>query len=240
MRSLSRQAEAANLLVLPKRYALPPIPLPGTRQYQQGGVALASSIGHSEEFVGLRDYRPGDSLRNIHWKSFARVGEPVVREYQDEFFERHALVLDTFPTAHHDPQAFEECVSIASSFAFTVNTQECLLDLLFVGEKPHCFTSGRGQMTTQGLLEVLAGVQPSHLKSFQALHDAVIERHSGMTGSICILLCWDEDRQNFVQHLRKLGVPVLVLVVSNVGVEHRPPWVHVIRPSNVAEDLASL
>ena len=43
----------------------------------------------------LRDYRPGDPLQRVHWKSFARTGRPVVKEYQDEFFERHALVLDT-------------------------------------------------------------------------------------------------------------------------------------------------
>ena len=48
--------------------------------------------------MSLRDYRPGDPLQRIHWKSFARTGDPVVREYQDEFFERHALILDTFCT----------------------------------------------------------------------------------------------------------------------------------------------
>ena len=141
MRSLARHPEPANLLVLPKRYRLPPINLPGTRAYQQGGVALASSVGQSEEFISLRDYRPGDSPRSIHWKSFARLGEPVVREYQDEFFERHALVLDTFTSANYDPRAFEEAVSIAASFVVTVNTQECLLDLLFVGSESHCYTA---------------------------------------------------------------------------------------------------
>ncbi|PYI86924.1 MAG: DUF58 domain-containing protein, partial [Verrucomicrobia bacterium] len=45
------------VLILPKRYLLPPIPLPGRMKYQQGGVALASSVGQSEEFVSLREYR---------------------------------------------------------------------------------------------------------------------------------------------------------------------------------------
>ncbi|MCI0744597.1 MAG: hypothetical protein L0Y58_04245, partial [Verrucomicrobia subdivision 3 bacterium] len=39
------------VVVLPKRYPLPPVGLPGTLKYQQGGVALASSVGESEEFV---------------------------------------------------------------------------------------------------------------------------------------------------------------------------------------------
>jgi uncharacterized protein (DUF58 family) len=84
------------VLVLPKRYPLPDIPLPGTRSYQRGGVALAAAIGESEEFVSLRDYRPGDPRRHIHWRSWARTGRPIVKEFQDEFFVRHALILDTF------------------------------------------------------------------------------------------------------------------------------------------------
>ena len=69
-----------SVLVLPKRYPLPPIALPGTLKYQQGGVALASSVGQSEEFVSLRDYRPGDPVRHIHWKSWAKTGRPIVKE----------------------------------------------------------------------------------------------------------------------------------------------------------------
>jgi len=42
-----------SLPVLPERYDVPPITLAGTRQYQSGGVALASSVGDSEEFISL-------------------------------------------------------------------------------------------------------------------------------------------------------------------------------------------
>ena len=85
-----------SVLVLPKRYSLPQVSLPGTRKYQPGGVALAYSVGDSQEFISMRDYRPGDPLRRIHWKSWAKTGRPVVKEYQDEFFVRHGLILDTF------------------------------------------------------------------------------------------------------------------------------------------------
>src|SRR6185436_5709140 len=135
-----------------------PFTLPGSRRYQQGGVALASSVGDSEEFVGLRDYRPGDPLQRIHWKSFVRAAKPVVREYQDEYFERHALVIDTFAKGG-DERLLEEVVSIAASFAYTIETRECLLDLMFVGAHAYSYTAGRGQLSPGGLLEILAGVQ---------------------------------------------------------------------------------
>jgi uncharacterized protein (DUF58 family) len=81
------------VLILPRRYPLPAIALPGTAKYHEGGVALAASVGQSEEYVALRDYRHGDPLRHIHWRSWARVGKPVVKEFEDEFFVRHALMF---------------------------------------------------------------------------------------------------------------------------------------------------
>jgi uncharacterized protein (DUF58 family) len=144
-----------SFLVLPKRYNLPLIGLPGSRRYQSGGVALASSVGDSEEFISLREYRPGDPLRKIHWKSWAKTGKPIVKEYQDEFFVRHALILDTFQKTAHS-QILEEAVSIAASFACEIQTQESLLDLMFVGPEAYCFTSGRGLAHKDKMLEILA------------------------------------------------------------------------------------
>ena len=91
-RALRKQPLPQSLVVLPRRYPLPPIALPGGMKYQQGGVAMASNIGQSEEFVSLREYRRGDPPRHIHWRSWAKAGKPIVKEFEDEFFVRHALV----------------------------------------------------------------------------------------------------------------------------------------------------
>lgn len=103
--SLRKIPAPHSILILPKRYSIPPFELPGTMKFQQGGVSMASSIGESEEFVSLREYRPGDPLRHIHWKSFAKIGKPIVKEFQEEFFVRHALVLDTFAAAPRERAA---------------------------------------------------------------------------------------------------------------------------------------
>jgi uncharacterized protein (DUF58 family) len=237
--SLFTVESRANLLVLPRRYALPQLALPGSRKYQPGGVALASSVGDSEEFMGLREYRPGDPLQRIHWRSFARAGEPIVKEYQDEFFERHALVLDSF-TAAEDTSAFEEAVSIAASFAYTVNTRECLLDLMFVGAHSYCYTAGRGQLSTGGLLEVLAGVQPCRDKPFSVLQDAILARRAALTGCILIFIGWDEARAAFTRRLRALGLPILALAVSAESVRDAPAWLRVLAPGRIQEGLARL
>ncbi|GBC60857.1 DUF58 domain-containing protein [Desulfonema ishimotonii] len=212
--SLLRIPLPREVVVLPRRYSLPSFRLPGSRRFQSGGVALTSSVGDSEEFVSLRDYRAGDPLRKIHWKSWARMGRPMVREFQEEFFVRHALVLDTFHDAD-DSDLFEEAVSVAASFACTVQTQESLLDLIFVGPESYCFTAGRGLGETEKTLEILASVRPCLDKPFSALAASVIERAGLLSGCICVLLSWDTLRREFVRRLRMLGVPVLVLVITD-------------------------
>jgi uncharacterized protein (DUF58 family) len=231
--------------ILPKRYPLPAIPLPGSQQYQHGGVALAAAIGESEEFVSLRDYRPGDPLRRIHWRSWAKTGRPVVKEFQDEFFVRHALILDTF-TEPDDIAVFEEAVSVAASFACTIDTQESLLDLLFVGPEAFCFTIGRGVAHADQMMEILAAVNPSPDKPFAALDQLVVEHASSVSGCICIFLEWDEPRRHLIRKLTTLGVPVLVLVIQESGappIERTaddPESLHVLETGNIEAALAKL
>jgi uncharacterized protein (DUF58 family) len=223
-RALRSLAGPDSLLVLPRRYPLPPVVLPGTRKYQHGGIALATSVGDSEEFVALRDYRPGDPLKRIHWRSWARVGRPVVREYQDEFFVRHALVLDTF-TETPTP-AFEEAVSVAASFACAVGTQDSLLDLLFVGPDAYSVTAGRSVGHVDRMLEILAAVRPCRHRPFATLAQLVLERQAALSGAICVLLAWDEARQELVSRLRALAVPTLVLLVTAPEAESTVPSRH--------------
>ncbi len=200
------------MLVLPRRYPLPEIALPGEMRFQEGGVALASNVGQSDEFISLREYRRGDPLRRIHWRSWARVGKPIVREFEDEFFSRHALVLDTFSQEPFN-EAFEEAVSVAASFACAIRTQESLLDLLFVGAQAYCFTSGRGLAHVDQILEILASVRACADKTFKALETLALNHADAVNGCICVLLAWDEPRRRFVEKLKALNIPVRVVVI---------------------------
>ncbi|MBK1986725.1 DUF58 domain-containing protein [Sphaerospermopsis aphanizomenoides BCCUSP55] len=203
-----------SLLILPKLYQLPPIQLPGLRKYQSGGVALASSVGDAEEFHSLREYRPGDSLRKIHWKSWAKIGKPIVKEEQDEFFVRHALILDTFQPEKYS-QILEEAISIAASLASEMQTQESLLDLMFVGNEAYCFTFGRGLSSTEKMLEILASVVACQHKYFDSLIPVVLEKISLLSGCICIFISWDDQRKKLVEYLNNMGIHTLVLILTN-------------------------
>ena len=234
---LARLPLPARLIALPKRYRLPRIALPGRRRFQPGGVSLAASVGDSEEFLALRDYRPGDPLQRVHWKSYARTGKPVVKEYQDEFFERHALVLDT-GSSHGEDAAFEEAVALAASFVYTIDTQDCLLDLLFVGGEVRAYTAGRGQMRAEHMLEVLAAVAPSEPAAFSELSRTVLARRATLSSVIAVFIGWDEERARFVASLRAEGFEVRALLVRAGG--NAPPGVLQLAPGKIEQGLAGL
>lgn len=238
-----------SLLVLPKRYSLPEIRLEGKRQYHQGGISLASKVGDADEFMGLRDYRPGDPLRTIHWKSWAKSGRPVVKEYEAEFFSRHALILDSFADATND-EIFEEAVSVAASLASTIATGESMLDLIFVGDEAHCFTMGRSLGTPALMLETLACAAPCRDRPFEMLGNFIETRAAMMSSAICILLEWDDKRKEMVRKLKVLGIPIMVFLIAPrdslmVGVhpgpmKDSPDKFHILQAGKIEEALSKI
>lgn len=207
---------ADSLAVLPARLAVDLPPAGSQRHLQPGGISLAQHVGDAEEFRSLRDYRPGDPLRAIHWRSFARTGRPVVREYQEEYFSRHALVLDTAAPLASDA-AFEAAVSMAAWLVAQPRDADSLLDLMFVGDRVHRLTAGRGLGGADGLLRVLAGVVPTPAESIAPLL-ASLERHAAQVASVVALfLSWDESRRQAVRRLMARGLRPTVLLVGEMN-----------------------
>nr|WP_254552862.1 DUF58 domain-containing protein [Kitasatospora sp. MMS16-BH015] len=118
MCELTRAFSAADVLtVVPQVQALPPVRLPG------------ESVGHGEsnnrtlalagdDDVIPREYRHGDDLRRVHWKSTARYGELMVRREEQPLRARATVLLDTREIAHRGSgpaSSFEWAVSCAAS-----------------------------------------------------------------------------------------------------------------------------
>jgi uncharacterized protein (DUF58 family) len=61
--------------------------------------AAAPRAGSGNEVFGIREYRPGDSLRRIHWRSSARHGDLVVREYEPPGLQTLTIVVDPAPAS---------------------------------------------------------------------------------------------------------------------------------------------
>ena len=71
------------------------------------------------EFHGLRSYRPGDSLRHLHWRTTARRGELMVREYEDWPNDDLTVVLEArkAPGEGDDP-LLEDAISLAATICW--------------------------------------------------------------------------------------------------------------------------
>ena len=92
---------AKDVVVYPQVH---PITVPSPRAHH-AGHDTARRLGRRGEFFGLREYRDGDDRRDIHWRSTARTGRPLVREYEDESQKRATILLDNAlpPSARPGP-----------------------------------------------------------------------------------------------------------------------------------------
>ena len=226
----------ARLLVLPRRYKVPKLPLPGSRKHHTGGIALTSKVGNSDEFISLREYRPGDPMRLIHWKSLAKTGKLIIRENRDEHFVRHALILDT-----HAPQGatreFETAVSIAASYVTNRITGESLLDIFFAGNRIYHYASGRGLLGNTKFLEILALIQPTNDNDFAPVSRAVLKYKQRLSGCILIFTGLDSERLEFLNSLKANGITAIAFLVAGEDAVYPRGAVHRIDPDNVETSL---
>lgn len=217
-RNIKHHPEPDKITVLPPRIQLPKVAWQSQRLFHRGGVSVASTVGDSQEFIGLRDYRPGDPLRQIHWRSFAKLGRPVVREFQDEYFDHHALVLDRCIEAGQE-KTFEVATSVAVSFVQTRQPNDSLLDLVLVGDFSWRATAGRGTNDKARLLEHLAVIFPAidkdGVRNDATKFDQQIKKLLNCNSVVFITCKWDAHCRNNIAQLRRSGINVLGLCIAN-------------------------
>ncbi|RYE89132.1 MAG: DUF58 domain-containing protein, partial [Myxococcales bacterium] len=153
------RSETCRLTVVPRLAFVQSLHTPRAHRHQPGGVALASRTGEALELLGLRPYRPGDPVRDLHARSSARLGVPHVREYQQEYFSRFGVVLDT-EAALVSPATFEAAVSLAAGIVARLSRGDGVVDLLLCGHDLHPLTVGRGAGQLDQALDLLAGTAP--------------------------------------------------------------------------------
>lgn len=104
--------DITSLTVYPRIHPIAALPA-GLRRDLEGPTRDTSTEG-SITFHAVREYVVGDDLRSIHWKSTAKTGTLMVRQYTDTSQPRTLVVLDNRRSVHTD-ESFEEAVEIAAS-----------------------------------------------------------------------------------------------------------------------------
>ena len=233
-----------SLLILPRLYKTPRLNLQSKRTCQQSGVNNASIVGDSQEFISLRDYQPGDSIQSLHWRSFAKLNRPVVKEYQDEHSMRYGLILDTFLNKKSEV-IFEDAVSITASLITAQKEHDALLDLMFISNNTCQFTSSRGLADHEKILEMLACVEPVYDSNIHQVEKMIQHYCHECNAFICILLDLDESRLKLIKMLSILNIPAKFLLLRDLKNKDSAELiqendVHVIHHDNLQQELDTL
>ncbi|WP_336992353.1 DUF58 domain-containing protein [Leucobacter sp. VD1] len=68
-------------------------------------------------FYAVREYARGDAMRHVHWKSTARTGTLMVRQYEESQTARVAVLFDAIREEYQNDDEFELAVSVAASIS---------------------------------------------------------------------------------------------------------------------------
>ncbi len=150
------------LIVTPRTVPLPAIPLGGGWNGSGDNRPRAFAFGSAED-VTVREYRRGDDLRRVHWRSSARTGELMVRREEQPWQSRATLVLDNRLLSHRGQgiaSSLEAAVSVAASIAVHLSHRGFTVRLVTAAgeDTTHAWHMRDTDLNSGPLLEALAVV----------------------------------------------------------------------------------
>ncbi len=164
----------SSILIYPQIFPVAQLRLGGGANLPLRGVETMSRAGGHEDFFGTREYREGDSPRYIHWRSTARHGELIVKEFEQRAATEVNVVLDLAMTSNIGVErdtTLEYAVKIAGSIAAYALDNGHSVQLMGFGNEVRWVPAGSGDAHFQRVLETLARVQAdgelSYVKSVE-------------------------------------------------------------------------
>ena len=220
------------LTVIPAYESLDHFSVPvGTRGRPTHPAPLLGAKGDSPEYVGNREYVLGEAAVRLDFRAWARLGRPVVREYQDEFSFRTALILDTWQPDTWQPQVIrgnserqdtqlEAAVSLTAAIAESIHVREIVIDLFVAGPEIYLFRSPQTGTRLDSILEILSGVEGAATDPMLVLPGPLTETLESIASVVFVVLDWDERRRDCVERIRESGRGVKVVLVRE-----KPPTI---------------
>lgn len=231
------------LLVLPSFSPLEHLGLPFTRKLQGSGVIVDVRPGDSPEFIGNRDYISGEPVRRLDFKAWARIGRPVVREFQDEVTTNIGVVLDThlphksWWSRKRQLRQLDAAVNLTAAIAHQIDQRSIVIETFLAGADLFLFPPSSTTTHFESLLDVLAEVEEIRNDPLPSMSPILSDSLQSVAVTICILLSWSESRMQFIKEIVASGSAVKVIVVANaaevsLGLDH-PEDVMVLDPDDI-------
>lgn len=118
---------------------------------------LMPSLTRGMDFVGVREYREGDSLRDLHHKAFARYGKPFTKEFETERGAGAILVLDVTARSLREKSSVEMLIRLAAGVGLWLLERKAL-GRFFIGDDEIALVEGDSGVS---FLEALARIPAS-------------------------------------------------------------------------------
>ncbi len=185
---------------------------------------LLGAKGESPEYVGNREYVLGEPAVRLDFRAWARLGRPVVREYQDEYSFRSAVILDTWQPDTWQPSVIrggaenqavqlEAAVSLTAAIAESIHARDIVIDLFVAGPEIYLFRTPQAGSRFDSLLELLATVEGTAQDPLRVLPDPLLESLESISSILFIALDWDARRRDLVERIRESGRGIRVVLV---------------------------
>ena len=207
VRSTRDQPGEQTVIVLPRTWLLTPLPPAPGDEPERGVRALASNSTVDEEFAALRPYSPGDDIRRIHWRTTARLGTPVVRQFDQPWQLRTTVLLDVRRGAH-DADTFERAVSAAASVVTMAAARNELVRLVTTGGADSGYVPADDRLDE--LMDRLAEVGPDSRGSLTGTVAHLARRPTGRLVT-CVGTLEAGEHGGLVRGSRLFGLHVLVV-----------------------------
>ena len=175
--------------------------------------------GQSLTYLGVRDFRPGDDLRRIHWPATARRGAPAVKEHEIDLVPYFTLFVD-LDRSHRAgtglKSTLEYIVRTASCLVWTASRRGDLVQVLGEGVRTLAVPPGAGALhATRALYELIAVQQDGRLPLLELVESHHMHLPAGSTATLLSATIFlDLGRlEETLAALQARGVrPVVVLV----------------------------
>lgn len=163
---------ASAVAALPETEPLPPLAVRPRKTHTAVGPVKARVAGPGVEFFGCRSYAPGDDIRRVNWRSFAKHDRPLVNEYEDERMTDVIVVLDVRVNAHvraGTESTFEPSCRAAASLAAHSIRQGNRVGFLMYGQTIDWIQPAGGRIHLDKILGTIARARPAKSFAFEDL-----------------------------------------------------------------------
>jgi uncharacterized protein (DUF58 family) len=183
--------------------------------------------------IGVRDYRPQDPLRFIHWKASARQRKLQVKVFEAATTRKIALFVaaDSFETGGNAPDNdFEFALSVAASMAHDAIGRKAAVGLfmnarLAASRQPAAIGPSGGHGSLMAILETLAKATPMPSGPFTAFARSQIRTLSQGTTIMLVYSRPPEALLALVDGFRQAGYSLIILQIGGDDLETLPPQI---------------